>query len=1029
MAQVCPACGAENPEGSRFCNACAAPLTAPVSERRRLATLVFCDLVGSTALGERVDPEAVKELLGLYFAEMRAALEAHGGVVEKFIGDAVVGVFGVPVSHEDDALRACRAALEMRARLEALNPELERRFGLGLEVRIGVNSGGVVGSRETFVTGDAANVAARLEQAAGPGEVLLGEASYRLVRGEVRVEPLGPLKAKGKSEPLTAYRLLELSGARLGAGWETGLVGRGGELALLEREFEQTVAEGRCRLVTVVGEPGVGKSRLVSELAERIGLRARVARGACLSYGEGITFWSITQIVRALAGIDEQDSAEQAREKLPPQLAQLLGLAEGTTSAEETNGAIAEFLGSAAGERPLLVLVDDVHWAEPALLELLERLPALVGEVPLLLVCLARPELLEHRPDWPVTLGLEPLGATEVDALLEQLEAPPSVRVRIAQTAGGNPLFAEELVAWVREGGALEEMPTGLNALLGARLDQLDPEARDALERGAVEGELFHQAAIVELSDEPARPAVPSELGQLARKDLIRLAAAGLVAGGVAYRFKHILVRDAAYLASAKRLRALLHERYADWLEQVVGERVGEYHEIIGYHLEQAYRYRSELGALDDSAAKLAARAAGHLAAAGLRAGNRGDYHAVTNLLERALALGVTDTRERVRLEVEFGLALFETGRIAESEALLGGTIQAAADLAERGLATRALVHISAQRLSSDPGVGAEEMVAVAEEAIETFEALGDTLGLAEAGLMLSEALGRAGRRAESFAATDRALAHAQAAEATGIRRLIINKLAERITGGGTTAQDAIARLEELRDENRDDRMLEAVIGRQLSFALAMTGRFEEARAQLEASTPVLDEADLTDVTWANSRWMVSHTLELVGDTAAAEQNLIAVWHHFRDSRGEASSSRAMNAAAQLALLYCDQRRWDEAAVYLSYGEEVDRAPPVRGKVYTYYRLAARARVAAHAGHHADAVELARTAVELAGAHNFSLNVEARVWLAVAEVQRAAGNTAEADAAVAKALELYEQKGNVAAVARLRAPQAIPSPA
>jgi predicted ATPase len=526
-----------------------------------------------------------------------------------------------------------------------------------------VNSGEVVGSRETFVTGDAANVAARLEQAAGPGEVLVGETSYRLVRGAVRAEPVGPLEVKGKSGPLTAYRLLELSGMRLGAGWETGLVGRGEELALLQREFEQAVSERCCRLVMVVGEPGVGKSRLVTELAERIGSRAGVARGACLSYGEGITFWAVAQIVRELAGIGEQDSAEQAREKLPPRLAQLLGLSEGTTSADETNGAIAEFLAAAAGEQPLLVLVDDLHWGEPALLDLLERLPALVGEAPLVLVCLARPELLETHPDWPLTLRVEPLDATAVDALLEQLDAPPSVRVRIAQTAGGNPLFAEELVAWVREGGALEELPAGLNALLGARLDQLKPEARDALERGAVEGELFHEAAIVELSDEPARVSVPGELGQLARKDLIRLAAAGLVAGGIAYRFKHILVREAAYLATAKKLRALLHERYADWLEQLVGERVVEYHEIIGYHLEQAYRYRSELGTLDDRATTLASRAAAHLAAAGLRASDRGDYHAVANLLERALALGLTDPRARVRTEYELALYLQRSGR------------------------------------------------------------------------------------------------------------------------------------------------------------------------------------------------------------------------------------------------------------------------------------------------------------------------------------------------------------------------------
>jgi class 3 adenylate cyclase/tetratricopeptide (TPR) repeat protein len=1015
MAQVCPTCGAENPESNRFCGSCGTLLTAPVSERRRLATLVFCDLVGSTALGERVDPEAVKELLGLYFAEMRGALESHGGVVEKFIGDAVVGVFGVPVAHEDDALRACRAALEMQARLATLNPELERRFGVALEVRIGVNSGEVVGSVGTFVTGDAANVAARLEQAAGPGQVLLGESTYRLVRGAVRVDPLGPVEAKGKSEPLRAFRLLELSNERSGRRWETELIGRGEELALLEHEFEQAVSARRCRLVTVVGEPGVGKSRLVGELAERVGPRARVARGACLSYGEGITFWAVAQIVRELAGIGEQDSAEEARAKLPPRLAQLLGLAESALTADETNGAIAEFLAAAAGEQPLLVLIDDVHWAEPALLDLLERLPLLVGEAPLLLVCLARPELLERHQDWPLSLALEPLGATEVDALLDQLEAPPSVRVRIAQTARGNPLFAEELVAWVREGGEIAEMPVTLNALLGARLDQLDVETRDALERGAVEGELFHQAAIVELSDEPARPSVPGELGQLARKDLIRLAAAGLVAGGVAYRFKHILVREAAYLATAKKLRALLHERYADWLEQLVGERVGEYHEILGYHLEQAYRYRSELGAHDESAARLASRAAAHLEAAGLRASNRGDPHAAVNLLERALALGSPDARSRVGVQVALGRALWEKGRIGESETLLTATRDAATGLAERGLAERALVESLTMRLYADPALGSAEVIPVAQHAIETFNALDDTLGLAEAEDLLASALNREGRTGEGQAARKRALVHAQAAGALGLRRRIIERLAWGLVEDATPVKEAIGRLEELISSNQDDRVLEALLARLLAHALAMAGRFDEARALVQASAAVLDE-----VHSLARRGHVAFVEELAGNPAGAEEQYLAIFVDRRDARGEASEARALQCAARLALLYCDQGRWEEAAGYLAYGREVDERPIAYGKVYTYIRYAARARVAAHLGRHDEAIELARTALEIVERRPM-VNDRALVRLALAEVQRVAGNNADADAAVLEALGLYEHKGNVAAASRLRA--------
>ena len=391
--QVCPACGRENPEGFRLCGYCGASLApSDAVERRKLATLVFCDVSGSTALGERVDAETVRSLMLSYFQEMREALERHGGTVEKFVGDAVLAVFGVPDTHEDDALRACRAALEMQARLASLNEEFERRYETRIALRVGVNTGEVVAgdasSRETFVTGDPVNAAARLEQAAGPGEVLIGEPTYRLVRDSVAVEAVEPLTAKGKSEPLAAYRLLEVAGlGPLPRRSGTPLVGREQELMLLEREFDAAVAERRCRLVTVVGEPGVGKSRLAAELVTRVGARARAVRGGCLSYGEGITYWAMGQIVRDLAGIGDEHSAIQARARIDAvcgdapdgatvaaQIAQLLGIREGVTTAEEIAWAVKRFLAAAAEERPLLVLVDDIHWAEPALFELLARL-------------------------------------------------------------------------------------------------------------------------------------------------------------------------------------------------------------------------------------------------------------------------------------------------------------------------------------------------------------------------------------------------------------------------------------------------------------------------------------------------------------------------------------------------------------------------------------------------------------------------------------------------------------------------------
>jgi class 3 adenylate cyclase/tetratricopeptide (TPR) repeat protein len=1005
MAQVCPACGAENPDGFRHCGFCGAALAAPVAERRRLATLVFCDLVGSTALGERVDPEAVKELLGMYFAEMRAALERHGGVVEKFIGDAVVGVFGVPVSHEDDALRACRAALEMQARLGALNPELNRRFGVGLEVRIGVNSGGVVGSRETFVTGDAANVAARLEQAAASGEVLLGVTTYRLVRGAVRVEPLGPVEAKGKSVPVAAFRLLELAGEQLGSRWKSRLVGRAEELAALDREFEQTVAEGRCRLVTVVGEPGVGKSRLVAELAERIGPRARVVRGACLSYGEGITFWAVAQIVRELAGIRDEDSAVQAREKLPPGLAQLLGLSEGTMTADETSGAIAEFLGSSAAERPLLVLVDDVHWAEPTLLDLLRELPALIGEAPLLLVCLARPELLERNPAWAVTLRLEPLGAMEVDALLEQLEAPPSVRVRIAQTIGGNPLFAEELVAWVREGGALEELPASLNALLGARLDQLDPEARDALERGAVEGELFHQAAVLELTEQPFRPTVPEGLDELSRKDMIRLTAASLAGEMIAYRFKHILVRDAAYRATTKKLRASLHELYAGWLEQRAGGRVGEYHEILGYHLETAYRYRAELGETDPA---LALRAGHHLGAAGRQANARADVRAAATLLRRATALLPAESVERLELLNELAYAVDQAGLMREARAIAEELYEQATTLGERRLAAHGKSYATPNPFfdhEADP-VAAQ---AAYEEVIATFTELGDEAGLAAAKRRLARAGSAEGRNAQSTALLEEALVHADASGDQATRRAVAFSLASDLTFGPAQVDAAIPRCEQLLETSRGDRVLEAAIGRRLAELLAMAGRFDEARDYLASAAPMLDEAWVESASWG-SLGSSSRARRLIGDHEGAERDLKAKSRAYPVEEGK-PQALGINSAYELASLYCDQGRWAEAEGCIARY----RGERPKGDV--------EARLAAHHGRLDEALTLAEDAVER-WEKTDSLNRRAQAWLGLAEVQRAAGKPTDADASVEKAIALYEQKGNLAATELLRTARA-----
>jgi tetratricopeptide (TPR) repeat protein len=951
-----------------------------------------------------------------YFDVARAALERHGGSVEKFVGDAVVGMFGVPEAHEDDALRACRAGLEIQERIAALNERLVARYGSGIAVRVGVNTGEVVAGesarREMFASGDAVvlgdsvNVAARLEQAASPGEVLIGEATYRLVHAGVSVQAVPPIVVKGKSEPVIAFRLQEVS--KLGPlprGAGASLVGREAELALLQREFEAVTVEQRCRLVTVVGEPGVGKSRLASELVASLPPDARAVRGACLSYGEGITYWPVAQVVRELAGIRDDDSAEAARERVPTRIAQLLGLAEGSTTADQMSLAIVEFLAAAATAEPLVLLVDDIHWAEPALLALLASLPRFIEDAPILLLCLARPELLEARPEWPVTVGLQPLGDHDLEALLDELSAPTAMHAQIAKTAAGNPLFAEELVAWVSEGGDLTEMPTSLNALLGARLDRLEPTARDALERGAVEGELFHQGAVVELSDEHSRPAIGDELGLLARKDLIRLAAASLVAGGAAYRFKHVLVREAAYLATTKKVRASLHERFADWLEQLVGDRVGEYHEILGYHLEQAYRYHTELSPPDDHAHTLAERAGHHLGRAGQLATARGDYHAAVNLLERALALGVADEHERARLQIELGWVLGESGMRTEARGALDQALAAATALGDRGLIAHARTTSLWQGRQGLADWHPPQAQAIAEEAIATFTELGDERGLVEAMRVLAHAVAGQGRREAARVHLERALEHAEAAGDSLTRSRVIESLTEMLVTGPTPVEAGIARCEELRRACGDQPLLAATVDITLAWLYAAARRADEARDYLHRSRAVLDS-----LSWAAANYLsirTANALYLLGDDAAAEQQLHAMWHHFGEANGGETNHFAALAAEALANSCCDKGRWEEAEHWQARAAAMKRLGPI-------------ARLAAHRGQLEHALTLASEAVERSE-HTDQVNPRAGAWLTLAEVLRASGRAEEADAAVAQAIAIYEQKGNLAAIARLPA--------
>lgn len=720
--RACPSCGEEASERARFCAVCGTALagTSAAQPFRRVVTIVFCDLCDSTRLGERLDPESLRQVITHYFGAMSDALVRHGGTIEKFIGDAVMAVFGIPAAREDDALRAVRAAAEMRDTLGQLNDQLESRWGVRLQARTGVNTGEVVAGDssqgQAFASGDAINVAARLEQAAGPGEILIGEHTHELVRDSVRVEPVPPLNLKGKSELVPAFRLVEVAdrAAGLDRRLNSPLVGRECELTLLRQAFDRTVAKRSCELVTLVGPAGIGKSRLTEDFAHSLGAEATVASGRCLSYGEGLTFWPLREVVEDLAGTDDAESAEEARARIAgllgagddtativERVAGALGLSDSAAYPSETFWAVRKLLEAVAAEQPLVISFEDIHWAEPTFLDLIEHLAGTIGGVPVLIVAAARTDLFEIKPDFAGNLAgatrieLDPLSGAESRELIEHLigDASASAQLsdRVFAGAEGNPLFVEELVRMlvderhidrdaaglssVRELSAVS-VPRTLHALLAARLDRLDPAERAVVEAGAVVGRSFGAGALLELGRGDDRSDLDRHLSALVRQQLVE-PDEGRFAGEESFSFKHILVRDVAYQGILKGHRADLHARYADWLEGTAGERAGEYEEILGYHLELAHRYLTELASLDDRGRELATRAAARLGSSGARALARGDIRPAVNLLERAVSLLDDDDPVRRDLTLRLGIALAETGQLSRADALLAERIEA----------------------------------------------------------------------------------------------------------------------------------------------------------------------------------------------------------------------------------------------------------------------------------------------------------------------------------------------------------------
>ena len=1030
---TCARCGQENPEGFAFCGACGAPLEAsePARDVRKTVTVVFSDVTGSTALGEQLDPESLRRVMGRYFDEMKTVVERHEGIVEKFIGDAVMAVFGIPVLHEDDAMRAVRAAAEMRERLAALNTELEQAWGVAITVRTGVNTGEVVAGDasggQRFATGDAVNVAKRFEEAAPSGEILLGEPTYRLVRDAVEVEELEPLGLKGKSEPVGAYRLLSLEGHLPGRArrLDSPMVGRDRELAALEQAYQRAVGEGACHLFTVLGAAGVGKSRLVAEFLAGVGDEATVMRGRCLPYGEGITYWPLAEALRGrygddplagIAGSLEGDEASLIAERI----AAAVDLGGTVGPPDETAWAVRRLFEAEAKARPLVVLFDDLQWAETTFLDLVEHLADWSRDAPILLICLARPEFLDERPGWgggkfnATSALLERLSDREsaelVTNLLGRAQLDEGVRDRIMSAAEGNPLFVEEMLGMLIDDGLLTRsdghwvpagdlsqitVPPTIHALLAARLDRLGRDERAVIERGSVEGKVFHRGAVAELSTEQLRESVWNNLQTLVRKELIRPDRTDLP-GEDAFRFRHLLIRDAAYEAMPKELRAELHERFADWLDQI---GLAEQDEIVGYHLEQAYRYRVELAPVDSAAEALALRAGERLGSAAGRAARRADASAAIGLSKRALAL-LPETHElRPRLLGELGHSLVERGNLDEAQAAYDDGLVAANLAGDR--AAGALIEARKATLQTMRGGLMDDAVTSLHRCTSELEELGDEEALAEVLYLLGQHIswtdGDPTRDLERAAGIANALGNLRL-EAAVVGWLCVD--AFWYEGSVDDGLKLLARLMDRPNARAETSRLRPIRG---NFR-RMAGREEEGRVDIEEGTAMQLELGRTVDAHAFSMMTACVSL-LAGRYEDAETEIIPA-HDALKAFGETGYLSTVSGIAALAL--AAQDRADEAEVYFNEARALGADDDVTTQ--TYWR-AANARVLALRGDHDAACDLAKESLALIDRRRvLDMGI---LCVNSAEVYRAAGRPEEARRLLEQAIEVRKQKGTI----------------
>jgi len=1020
------------------------------ADSRKVVTVLFADITGSTGLGQTLDPESLQHMLSRYFAEMKLVVERHGGHVSKFIGDAVMAVFGLPRVHEDDALRAVRAAAQMREALADLNEEFASSWGITVAVRTGVNTGEVLArepaDQQTLVVGDAVNIAARLEQIAGPDEILIGEDTYRLVHDAVRAEPAGPLELRGIARGVPAWRLVRVLAHA--PGWnrrlDSPMVDRERELARLEDAFHRVADTGTCELATVMAPAGLGKSRLTAEMLSRLPSRATVLQGRCLPYGEGITFWPIVSILKHAVGIQERDSEREIRRKIRELLANdaddndavcdalapLLGVGSPSAGIQQIYWAVRRLLECVGSHGPLIVVFDDIHWGEATFLDLVEYLGDWITSSPVLLLCQARPELLDVRPGWMTAkqnaslVSLEPLNAAETQSLIRGLvgdvDLPAEAGSRIAGVAEGNPLFVEETVRMLVDDGVLRRdsgswaltgdlssitIPPTIHALLTARLDRLERVERAVIERGSIIGRAFWWGAVSELSPPEMLPRIGACIQSLVRKQLIEPYRSELPQQD-SFRFTHILVRDAAYEAIPKARRAELHEQVAEWIEGKTRDLPGEYEEIIGYHLEQAHRALVELGPRCDRTTKLAKRAAAPLASAGQRALARGDMPAAVNLLSRATRLLPAHDARRLELLPDLAFALMETADFERLAGVAREMDDAAAETSDGRLQAHATVIGLWIRFFTNPDGWADEAEREAKRAIATFGRIGDERGLDRAWSLLGVVHCMYARFAPAEQAWSSAVEHARRA---GNRRDLLEALSwvpGMVEAGPIPAEDGIRRCREILDQAQGDKKVMSIALFSEAALVAGLERFDQAMDLFRRARALLEEVALPAWIAGPLAQAVAWAELMVGNPAAAERELRR-GYEILTAIGEVSF--LSTAAGMLAEATYAQGSYGEADRFTRISEESAGAEDVYSQVIW---RSVRAKVFAQQGKSIEAVRLARNAVVLAETSDaFQLRWQAA--MSQAEVLRLAGRSEDAKAALSEAIRLGERKRNL----------------